>query len=242
MRILLLLVLLTPAVLAQTPCTYCGASADLQTIEYRDQPRQVCVMCRKKLPRCQVCGNPSNQKAYRDGRDICQGCLATGVFDQARLDTVYQQVQKFINSYLGGIAIKPPPPAQLADKDELQTKFIEGGRAMDVGGFYQPYNPEKIYILSGDTDVETAATLVHEYTHAWQSRNCPSQDRALTEGFASWVEYKYLVSRGETYKAQALTRKPDPDYGAALVKFLELEKKLKPEGVIRYVQENAQFR
>ncbi|MBI3928717.1 MAG: hypothetical protein HY319_24470 [Armatimonadetes bacterium] len=243
MRLVLALtvLLLGPGVLAQEACVFCKGVDGVRSIDYCDGAHPVCSRCARKLPRCQLCRNPTDAAVHRDGRLICQFCRKTGVFDQKQLDRIYTEVQQFVKVALKGIQIQPPPPVQLVDKDELQTKFTEGGRSMDVGGFYRPYNPEMIYVLTGYQPLECAATMVHEYTHAWQSRNCTSQDRAVTEGFASWVEYKYLMSRGERSEAEQLKRKSNPDYGEALLKFLELEKKLGTPGVIKFARESPKF-
>ena len=129
----------------------------------------------------------------------------------------------------------------LADKDEIQTKFTSSGRSMEVAGFYQPYNPERILVLSGMSPERCAATIVHEYTHAWQSRNCPSQDRALTEGFASWIEYRYLMAQGRRHEALQLTRRRDSDYGESLVKLLKLEKELGVAGVVAFAKKETKL-
>lgn len=229
--------LLTPAARAkQLRCIFCGSTVDVKLLHYRDGYKPVCLLCREKLPRCSLCGLPTNLPPYRDGRYICASCRATGVFTQAQLAPIYAKVQQFVKTSLGGMVISPAPPAEVVDQDEIQTRFTASGRSMDVDGFYRPYNPEQIYILSGQTKVETGAVLAHEYTHAWQSRNCPLQDRALTEGFATWVQYKYYVAHGDSREAIELTRNPDPDYGASLLELLALEKKVGPAGVIEFAR------
>ncbi len=218
--------LLASLVLAQERCAFCKSDAGVSKVNYTAGALPVCAKCQSTLPPCDVCQLPCGEKRYRDGRFLCASCKKTGITSQADALKLYAEVQTFIKGTLGGIAITPWPPVQCVDKDELQTKFSEGGRSMNVGGFYRPYNPEMIYILSYEPRLEAGAVLAHEYTHAWQTRNCPQQDRAVTEGFASWVEYKYLLSKGERAQAEQIKQKNDPDYGAALVKILEQEKKL----------------
>jgi hypothetical protein len=147
------------------------------------------------------------------------------MFDKGRVAALATQVQGFLQQQLGPEA-KNLPPIQLVDLDEMQTKFNEGGRAMDVVAFYRPYNPEMVYLLSGESVLESGSHLAHELTHAWESRACPQQDRALTEGFACWVQYQYLLSKGATAEAERLTRHQDPDYGASLVKLLKRSQSL----------------
>ncbi len=232
----LVLLCSTTLVTAENSCVFCKSSQNLKRLRYPDGLHPVCYSCRKHLPLCTLCGNPTASPPYRDGRNICRFCKRTGIFHQEQLEQIYTSVRKFVQNTLKGLSITPPPPVKLADLDEIQTKFSETGRSMEVGGFYRPYNPEMIYILSGYQPEECAAVLVHEYTHAWQSRNCPLQDRALKEGFATWVEYKYLMSIGRPRKAFRLTQKNDPDYGASLIKLLAYEKKTNPHKVIEYAR------
>lgn len=110
--------------------------------------------------------------------------------------------------------------------DEVQVQYIStGGRSISVGGYYQPYNPETIWIVSGQSPEETMASMAHELAHAWQSTEAPLQDRTVVEGFARWVEYKLLLDLGEEARARDLAASPDPDYGEGLRLFLEVERR-----------------
>jgi hypothetical protein len=184
---------------------------------------------------------PSDQPIYRDGRNICTGCKRTGIFRQDALEAIYKDVLAYLGTSLK-MKVDRPPPVQIADYDEIQTKFVEGGRSMEVAGFYRPFAPEMIYILSGYQKVRVTSTLCHEYTHAWQSRNCPLQDRALKEGFACWVQYRYLINCKERAEADALLRCSDPDYGESLVKCLDLERRLGIDGLLRFVKKENNFK
>lgn len=205
--------------LAQEVCRYCRGNLDLQAFTYRDGVYQVCSKCRASLPKCSLCDNPCPPPAYRDGRYICPSCKKTGMFDKARVETLSKNVVNYMVSLLGAEA-KALPPIQLVDYDEMRTKFNQSGRNVDVVAFYQPYNPELVYLLTGETEVESGSHLAHELTHAWESRACIQQDRALSEGMACWVQYQYLMSGGHTLEAQKVTRHSDPDYGASLVYLL----------------------
>lgn len=142
--------------------------------------------------------------------------MKTGIFDARRVAQLSVQVNAYLSQLLGKEFTRNLPPIQLVDLDEMQTKFNESGRALAVVAFYRPYNPEMVYLLSGESELQSCSHLVHELTHAWQSRACPQQDRALTEGFACWVQYQYLMSRGEAAEARRITQHSDPDYGASL--------------------------
>ncbi|MCE7869397.1 hypothetical protein DYH09_03360 [bacterium CPR1] len=234
-RILLLLLLIVPALAASEKCAFCrhdGGQYPLREVDYATGSQWVCQRCLDKLSRCSVCRLATDRKLYRDGRTLCASCLKLNLANQAQAESLYNKVVKFVDGLLGD-RVKPLPPVRICDDDELQTRFIEGGRAMQVAGFYQPYNPEQIYIRSYETLVEAGGTLAHEYTHAWQSRHAVQQDRALKEGFANWVEYHYLVSIGEPGRAASLTQSSDPDYGASLQRLLELERKSGKAAVIK---------
>lgn len=218
--------------LAQEVCRYCKGNLDLQPFTYRDGRYSVCSKCRASLPKCDLCDNPSPQAAYRDGRHICPSCLKTGMFDKARVAKLSSQVQSYMVTLLGAEA-KTLPPIQLVDYDEMRTKFNESGRNADVLAFYQPYNPELVYLLTGETEVESGSHLAHELTHAWESRACIQQDRALSEGMACWVQYQYLMSGGHRGEADKVTRHSDPDYGASLVYLLKRSQAL---GNAKFIQ------
>jgi hypothetical protein len=223
-------------VLAQSRCFICNSQKGIRQIKIGKESREICQECRASKEKCDACHRPSPTTIQTDGRNICASCQRNRIFTQEELDSLYDGVKRFLANDESGVMVDFNLPVKLADKDEIQTKLNESGRAVLALGFYSAYNPEQIYILSGEEKTDSAATLVHEYTHAWQSRNCPSQDRALKEGFACWIEYRYLVSIGKRSMAQNLTRHQDPDYGASLVKLLELEKKLGVKGLVNYVK------
>lgn len=226
--------LLLQTVWAQNRCYFCNSQNAVRSVRYGKDSHYVCGECRAKAQVCDLCARPGEVELLNDGRRACSTCRKTRVLDQAQLESVYSRVKAFLGTQK--LLLPNLPPVKLANKDEIQTKFSESGRAMDVAGFYSPYNPEQIYVLSGQTVDECAATLTHEYVHAWQSRNCPSQDRALTEGFASWVEYKFLMAEGRRAQAERLLRRNDPDYGASLKSLLEMEGKVGAEGVIKFAK------
>lgn len=119
-------------------------------------------------------------------------------------------------------------------RDEVQVQYISGGGlSINVGGYYQAYNPETIWIVSGQSPNMTMASMAHELTHAWQSTEAPLQDRTVSEGFARWVEYKLLVAVGEQRRADALAASADPDYGEGLRLFLEVERRGGVEAVMK---------
>jgi len=227
--------------LAQSRCFICSSQKAVRQIRVGTQSRDICQECRLKKERCDVCGRSNPGGILADGRNICDSCRRTRIFTQAELESLYDGVKQFLKTDEAQVMVNFELPVKLADKDEFDTKHNEGGRAISAVGFYSPYNPEQIYILSGRERTECAATLVHEYTHAWQSRNCPSQDRALSEGFACWIQYRYLQSIGQKALAHNITLISDPDYGASLKQLLEMEKTLGVKGIVEFAKTNQKL-
>ena len=136
---------------------------------------------------------------------------------------------------LVGMGLKIPReiPLKYRTRDEvLVENNSTGGRAIDIEGFYRPYNPEEIWIVSGLSQPRTIGAMAHELTHAWQSTESPLQDRKLKEGFARWVQYKVLVAEGHGRFAAGLRRDADPDYGGGLRALLEIEERQGTPAVI----------
>lgn len=227
--------------MAQEACRYCKSDKLLHSYTYCDGRKSVCELCAKKLPNCSQCRLTGQNPPHRDGRIFCPSCKSAGVWTETQARQLQSEVVKFIQSLLGPTALNPCPPVQVVDRDELQTRFTAGGRALQVSGFYQANNPEMVYLESGTAPIELLSVMAHEYTHAWQSRNCTTQDRAVSEGFACWVQYKYLLQKGENARAMGLTQHQDPDYGASLVKILEKERQLGAKGVVEWAKKAKNF-
>lgn len=85
----------------------------------------------------------------------------------------------------------------------------------------------EIYLMKGMSEDEFCATLAHELTHAWQIERCVrSQDMIVREGFAKWIEYKYLDLIGAYALANRMKEVADPVYGVGFKKMLDLEDKV----------------
>jgi hypothetical protein len=209
--------------------------------EARSVRHPVCETCMKGKSKCDVCGGPTNAKQEVDGRFICPECKKVAIDSKPEMDAIYLEVQRFVEG-LTGLKVDRLPPVMLVMSDEMDTRFAEGsGRSFRAHAFYQPYNPELIYVLSGHSAYDLGPTLAHEFTHAWQSRHCPQQDRMLKEGFASWVAYKYAEARGYREQMNQMKRARDPDYGEGLRRCLEIEKKSGIRGVVEFVRKASNF-
>ncbi|MDQ7826059.1 MAG: hypothetical protein RDV48_24870 [Candidatus Eremiobacteraeota bacterium] len=121
--------------------------------------------------------------------------------------------------------------------DEVQVQHNSGGgRAVEVGGYYQSHSPESIWIVAGLSRSKAIAVLAHELAHAWQSSNSPLQDRTLKEGFAEWCKWKTLLALGELSLAGRLLSLDDPDYGRGFKIFCNVEEKGGIPAVIQYAR------
>jgi hypothetical protein len=145
-------------------------------------------------------------------------------------------------NFLRGLGMTIPRDILLKfrPEEEIQVQYISGGgRSISVGGYYQSHSPETIWIVNGQTRTRTIADMVHELTHAWQSDNCPLQDRMITEGLAVWCQYKALLSMGDSSYAKSMEKWDDPDYGGGLRLFLAIEKKDGIQGVIKFAKKET---
>jgi hypothetical protein len=98
-----------------------------------------------------------------------------------------------------------------------------------------------IYVLENQGKDEVLSTLLHEYTHAWQAENSPTQSPEIAEGFARWVEYKGLQYAELYILAERLLNVRDPWYGLGLHKWLELEDKIGISGCLQYARTRENF-
>ncbi|MHC9539620.1 MAG: hypothetical protein AB9903_08870 [Vulcanimicrobiota bacterium] len=147
----------------------------------------------------------------------------------------FQEARRLLASI--GVTIPREILLKVRPREEVQVQYIStGGRSIQVGGYYQPCDPEQIWIIAGQSRIGTIADMAHELAHAWQSTYAPSQDRTITEGFAMWCEYKVLFLLGAKEKAASLLRLDDEDYGKGLKLFLSIESKSGSSGVIEYAK------
>jgi len=82
-----------------------------------------------------------------------------------------------------------------------------------------------IYLQSGLSKKRFKAILAHEMTHAYlYETQLLCANRAFREGLARWVEYKMLLTEGETEEAEKLLKIKHWVYGKGISKVIELEK------------------
>ncbi len=114
-----------------------------------------------------------------------------------------------------------PAGAQAGDADgESQGRHT-------LGFFVRTQGETAIYIEMGLTRGLLLGTLAHELSHAWQAEQLgPGHhhlDPMIEEGFAEWVAYHALLTRGLTTLTDRATKRDDL-YGRGLRHFLTIER------------------
>ena len=154
---------------------------------------------------------------------------------QAQGEECFKEARNILKGL--GMVIPREILLKVRPRDEVQVHYVSGGGlAIGVGGYYQSHGPEQIWIVKGQSRNRTISDMVHELTHAWQSTECPLQDRTIKEGLAVWCQYKALIQLGEKDLANRLTKWKDPDYGGGLRLFLRVEKKGGVPAVLEYAK------
>jgi len=145
--------------------------------------------------------------------------------------------RNFLAGY--GITVNRKIPVEVCSLEIFQGHHtvISGGTGSDVGGYYQAFAPESIWIITGYSREYAIGILAHELAHAWQSTEAPAkQNKMLKEGFATWCQYKMLLALGAKSMANALFSLSDPDYSQGLKTYLNVEAKSGIQGVINYAR------
>ena len=155
--------------------------------------------------------------------------------DDAQGAAAFAEARALLSSL--GVSVDREILLKVRPREEVQVHYCStSGRGISVGGYYQPYDPETIWIISGQKKTDTIGDMVHELTHAWQSTNAPLQDPMISEGFAMWCEVKVLLMLGDKSKALQCMSITDPDYGGGLRMYLDIEKKGGIPAVLEYAR------
>lgn len=109
------------------------------------------------------------------------------VSDEAGAKVCVSQAKSLLK--ILGLTIDRDIYLRVEDSSSVQTHFSNSGvSGENVIAFYQAHDPECMFVTKGYKQTLTTVICAHELTHAWQSDNCPLQDKAITEGFAYWIE------------------------------------------------------
>lgn len=145
--------------------------------------------------------------------------------------------RNFLAGY--GITVNRKIPVEVCSLSVFQGHhtLISGGTGDDIGGYYQAFAPESIWIITGYSREYAIGVIAHEFAHAWQSTEAPArQNKTLKEGFATWCQYKMLMALGAQSIANALFSLSDSDYSRGLRIYLDVEAKSGISGVINYAR------
>lgn len=163
---------------------------------------------------------------------------------EAEAQPIFENAKSFVASMKMGV------PRQillrLESPDFIKVTFSSSGyrTGESVQAFYQSHSPESIWMPTGLDETEFFATAVHELIHAWQSSECPPQDRSLLEGLASWGTVQAYGSRKQSQRAISyLTScsKRDPVEGKVVNHLMTLCRNGGIDAVINYVKKETKF-
>jgi len=201
-----------------------------------------CQHCMKNALRCDACGRPVSDTAswaLGDGRVLCEECNSKAVFDLKTANRLFKEMREFLKSEFG-IYIDHSIELRLVRTDQLEqlgTEKSTKGRRRGLFECKSQCNYYTIYMLYGLTENAFQAVAAHEYTHAWQSENCPpDQTELLTEGLARWVEYQVYKKIGDFHAAKMIETDNDPVYGKGFKKIREIVRKKGYYGLLQYVK------
>lgn len=166
-------------------CAYCGVVHGLEWWQFGSH--KLCGKCGKNAKNfglCLGCGNLDN----RDKHNWCKECDSLPVFarDIERVDVLLEQVMEFLEADFG-ISVQSYCKLTLVSARQFKKRGFNS-----TGLFTRVGDKLNIYIEEGLPEAIFLSTLAHEAVHAWQQEECPSQTERLSEGLATWVEYRVL--------------------------------------------------
>ena len=139
---------------------------------------------------------------------VLSGPRLTQEDGERMLEEVVQVLESF------GLTYDRKMPLYYRPHDEVVMKAHEVfGTARELNSFYQPYNPECIWLSSDLPRGEALPTLCHWLGDAWLTRNTPvGQSLEMQAGFLIWLTHKFLKSMGD-YRRVALLERRTPSEG-----------------------------
>ena len=147
--------------------------------------------------------------------------------DSKQMDALIPKVKATLVKEFG-IFITLPVDYHLLEGSEMDKIMNDGTyKGAEIGLHRFVNGRHEVYIMKGMNEDQFCSTLAHELTHAWQIERCVrNQDGVVKEGFARWVEYKYLDLIGAYALANSVKEVADPVYGVGFRKMLDLEDKI----------------
>lgn len=158
------------------------------------------------------------------------------ISDQGQAEAVLAEVRAALASRWG-FQLERPLDLKLVDASDMDSRFAGSPYKGAEIGLYVPGPHHTIYVMRGWSRDLCSGITAHEYTHAWQNENCPRQEAAVREGFAMWIEHKYLDSIGAYTEARKVVDDyEDPVYGVGIKTMLAWEDKVGEKGMVDLVR------
>lgn len=152
---------------------------------------------------------------------------ATPIFDKMRSYLYYKMNMTVLYPYV----------MDIVSAEELDRICPKQYRGVEIGLYRFEGTFHHIYILNNLAVDDFLGTAAHEFTHAWQTENCPPDQNLITkEGFADWVAYKVLQFDGAINTSQGIFYRSDPVYGQGFKTMIQLDDKSGIQAVINYVK------
>ncbi len=197
-----------------------------------------CMQCSAK-PKCFACTMPGNCESLQDGRNICEICKKTAIFEQDDAIEIFNDVRKKMYEKLG-YSSNHIINFFLTDAPTLEKKSASHTPGQELGLFEYSCtintvtksklgwnlkfeekteefkNNEKfsIYALYGLPRAKLIEVCAHELAHDWMQQYYPNiSDLKIKEGWAEYVATLVNTLYGQSAMNQRMETNPDKIYG-----------------------------
>ena len=151
-------------------------------------------------------------------------------------DPIFEKIRGYFYYNLG-LQVGWPYVLDLVTPQYLDQLAPPQYRGVEIGLYTFEGTFHHIYVLNNLAVDDFIGVASHEFAHAWQAENCPSnQSLVLKEGFADWVAYKVLQFDGAVNNSQGIFYRSDPVYGQGFKIMIQLEDQGGIPAVISYVK------
>lgn len=157
---------------------------------------------------------------------------------QKQADGVLTMVTQDLRTMFG-MNLSYPVDLHLVDGKEMDAKFSDSPYKGAEIGLYTGIKGgrHQVYVMEGWSLDKCRGTTAHELTHAWQTENnLNSQEQALIEGLAMWVEMKYYDKIGAYQMSENVRDTADPVYGVGIKALMALEDKVGAHQVLQAIK------
>lgn len=213
--------------------------------------RFICMACKDRLHVCDYCGNRITESiiTYPSGLETCRYCHDNAINSTVSIRSYYRKVQKNLTNWFS-MKIKTPinlvvaTAAELADIHGIPLKATRGYDARSSALFRYRDNKFSVFVEKGFCSEHVETALAHELTHAYHQEVVPKyHDPVISEGFATWIEYRYAKKANYHYEWRKLdlmlASGEDDEYRRGLRLFLQIEKERGIIGPFEYIRERA---